>query len=98
MGEATVNRKPYWVIFLMLAVLTALEVGVVEFEIGKFGLYSALILLAVGKAWLVLWFFMHLNHEAKGMKWTVYIPFLFPAVYAFALIADAAWRGLKVLG
>lgn len=90
-----VNRKQYWTIFVILAVLTALEVGVALIDIQKGVLVSALVGLALGKAWLVGWFFMHLGHETKQMKLTVAIPFLFPATYAIILMGDAAWRFLN---
>ena len=80
-------------VFAALTLLTVLEVGIVYIPgISKFALGSSLVLLAVGKAWTVGWFFMHLNHETRHLKLTVAIPFLFPVVYAFVLIADAAWR------
>lgn len=92
-GKPHVDRKQYLQIFAALFVLTALEVGIVYIPgIGKVALGSALILMALGKAWLVMWFFMHLGHETKVMRSTVVIPFAFPAIYAAALIADAAWR------
>ena len=48
--------------------------------------------LALVKATLVGWFFMHLGHETKPLKLTVAIPMCVPAFYAFVLIAEAAWR------
>ena len=92
-GTPHVSRKQYLMVFLALTILTVLEVGIVYVPgIGKFGLGSALVLLALAKAWTVGWFFMHLNHETRHLKLTVALPFLFPALYAFVLIAEAAWR------
>ena len=92
----TAHRKQYMAIFAVLFIATVLEIGVVEIGLGKAALISALVGLAVGKAWLVMYYFMHLNHETKIMKWTVYIPFVFPALYAVVLIADGWWRMAKV--
>ncbi len=89
---AHASRKEYGFIFLVLTVLTALEVGVVYMHIGRIGLITSLIGLAVTKAFLVGWFFMHLKSDSKSMKLTVAIPFMFPALYAFVLIAEATWR------
>lgn len=92
---AHINRKEYWAIFIWLTVLTALEVGVVYvpgIPIG--GLVSALVLLALVKAGLVGYFFMHLGHEKKGLKLTVAIPMAIPCLYAFVLIAEGMWRYL----
>lgn len=92
-GKPHVDRKQYMMVFAALAILTALEVGIVYIPgIGQFFLGSALVLLALAKAWTVGWFFMHLGHETRVLKATVVIPFAFPALYAFVLIADAAWR------
>jgi cytochrome c oxidase subunit 4 len=91
-----VNRKEYMVIFVLLAVLTAIEVGVVYIpNIGKVELVLALIGLAVTKAAMVGLFYMHLKHETKWLKLTVAIPMATPAFYAVVLIAEAAWRYLS---
>ena len=90
-----VNRKQYWVIFVYLLVLTVLEVGVVYIPgIAKPLMVIALLLLAITKAALVGLFYMHLKHETKVLKLTVLLPFAAPALYAFALIAEAAWRSI----
>jgi caa(3)-type oxidase subunit IV len=52
----------------------------------------ALVSLALTKAACVGLFYMHLKHETKILKMTVFLPFLAPAVYALVLIGDAAWR------
>lgn len=87
-----VNRKLYFQIFLLLAVLTALEVGVVYIGLGKIALGTSLVGMAVAKAGLVLWFFMHLGHETSVMRASVLIPFSMPVLYTFVLIADAVVR------
>ena len=92
-----VDRKQYWVIFVVLAVLTALEVGVVYVPgISKASLITALILLAVVKAAIVAFYYMHLNHDTVIMKWSIALPLSMPAVYAVVLIGDAAWRMLPL--
>ena len=90
---AHANRKQYWEVFVALTVLTVLEVGVTYIPgIGKVAAGTALCLLAVVKATMVGWFFMHLGHETRPLKLTVAIPMMVPAFYAFVLIAEAAWR------
>jgi len=92
-----VDRKQYWVIFVVLAVLTALEVGVVYVPgISKNSLVTALILLAVVKAAIVAFYYMHLNHDTVIMKWSIALPLSIPAVYAVVLIGDAARRMLPL--
>jgi caa(3)-type oxidase subunit IV len=94
--EARQARKTYLKVFLLLVVLTIAEVGVVLVPgIGQGLLVLALVLMALAKAGLVLVYFMHLGHETLGLKLTVVLPFLMPAILAFVLIADAAWRYLR---
>ena len=87
-----INRKEYWVIFFVLAILTALEVGVVDVPMGKTLIITALIGLAVVKAAIVALFYMHLNHDTKIMKLSIALPLSIPAVYAVVLIMDAQMR------
>jgi cytochrome c oxidase subunit IV len=88
------HRKQYLAIFTILAVLTALEVAVVYTGVAKNLMISALVLMALAKAGLVALYFMHLKYETKVLKMTVFLPFLAPALYAFVLIAESAWRRL----
>lgn len=92
-GHHAPNRKEYMVIFVVLFVLTVLEVAVAQIPgIGKGFLTISLVSLAVTKAAFVGLFYMHLKHETKILKLSVAIPLSMPAVYAVVLIADAAWR------
>ena len=73
--------------------LTALEVGIVYIPgIPKVLLVSALCGLALVKAALVGLYYMHLIDETKILRLSVVIPMAAPAIYAFVLIAEAAWR------
>jgi caa(3)-type oxidase subunit IV len=89
-----VNRKEYWTIFGVLALLTALEVGVVYLGISKTPLFIALSGLALVKAACVGLFFMHLKHETPILRRSIAIPMSLPAFYAVILIAEGAWRRL----
>lgn len=92
-GHHPVNRKQYWVIFVVLFVLTVLEVGVAQVPgISRTLLAILLIGMALAKAACVGLYYMHLNHETKILRWGVMIPFSAPALYAFVLIAEGAWR------
>ena len=91
---AHVNRKEYWTIFVVLFVLTILEVGVVYAGVPRTPLFLALSGLAIVKATCVGLFFMHLKYETKILRRTVAIPMSLPAFYALILIAEGAWRRL----
>ena len=92
--HASHSRRPYIVIFGLLFAFTILEVVVAlpSLGVGRGFKISALILLALTKAGMVALWFMHLKSEFKAMRWSVLIPFAFPALYAFILIAEASWR------
>lgn len=91
---AHVNRKEYWVIFGLLALLTVIEIIVpyLEGSIGRGSVIGLLIALAIGKAGLVGLFYMHLKHETRGLQYTVFIPLAVPGIYALVLILEGAWR------
>lgn len=92
-GHHKPNRAEYMKIFVVLFVLTVLEVAVAQIPgIGKGLLTISLVSLAVTKAAFVGLFYMHLKHETKILRWTVAIPLSAPAIYALVLIADAGWR------
>jgi caa(3)-type oxidase subunit IV len=95
---ATIHTEPREVlaVFGALLVVLAVEVGLVKMPgIAKGTVTLALLLLAAVKAVLIGFFFMHLKHETRVLRFTVLGPLALPAVYALALMADAAWRLLR---
>lgn len=96
-GHASHSRRPYLIIFGLLFAFTILEVVVAlpQLGLGKVAKGSALVLLALTKAAMVALWFMHLKSEFKVLRWSVLLPFAFPALYAFILIAEASWRLLS---
>ena len=90
------SRRQYLAVFLALGVLTLLELGVIRMPgIVRSAAIVALIGLAVAKAALISFFFMHLKDETRILKLTVFGPLAAPALYALVLMADAAWRFLR---
>ena len=94
MGHGTSHRKQYLIIFAALAVLTALEIAVADPSLGiaRTLVGVALVGMALAKAGLVLFFYMHLGTETKGLQYTVLLPALFPPFYAVILILETTWR------
>lgn len=91
-GEHKSHKKEYIIIFVILAVLTALEIGVAEIPgIGKFSKGSALTFLAVGKAMLVAYYYMHLKEETRWMKFIAAVPIM-AGVYATVLCLEAIYK------
>lgn len=85
--------RGYLTVFVALAALTAAEVGVVYVPgIGRPLLITALVLMALGKAGLVLMAYMHLAHETRALRRAILVPFVLPAVFALVLMAEAMWR------
>ncbi|MEP7289240.1 MAG: cytochrome C oxidase subunit IV family protein [Chloroflexota bacterium] len=65
-GEGT-----YFTVFLVLALLTLVELLVTYIPVIKIPLLLA---LAATKAWLVVQFYMHLRYDSKVFTWALLIP------------------------
>lgn len=86
------HKKLYIVIFFALAALTGIELLIPELENAtKFFKTSSLIGLAFGKAFLVAYFYMHLNEETKWLKFVATIP-LSAGIYATVVILESMFR------
>lgn len=89
MAEKEHNDHPrYMFIFIWLAILTAIEVGIAipEYSIVIKGIL--LISLACGKAFLVAAYFMHLKLEKRTLAVIVIIPFLICVFLVIMLMPD----------
>lgn len=86
------HKKEYLIIFVILAVLTAIEIWVAEIPgLTKMGKGSALTFLAIGKAAIVAYYYMHLKEETKWMKFIAAIPIM-AGVYATVLCLEAIYK------
>jgi caa(3)-type oxidase subunit IV len=105
-GPSTVERGPaargaahraqYVVVFVLLGVLTLVELGVVRTAgIPRGAVIVALVAIAVAKAALIALFYMHLRFETAILRLTVLGPLLAPAVYGLVLIAEAGARAMR---
>jgi len=93
MGEAhTSHKKMYFAIFGALTLLTVLELIVPAMDnLSTFAKGSALTALACGKAFLVAYFFMHLNEETKWLKFIAAIP-ISAGIYALVVVLESLAR------
>jgi cytochrome c oxidase subunit 4 len=83
---ATGHARPrYMVIWGALAVLTAIEVGVAFLGLGRSTTILALLGLAIWKALLVAWYFMHLKYESNVLRIVAAAP-LIPAAILILLV------------
>lgn len=96
------NNGTWWIwkVFIILFVVTSIEVGFgiwqPEFMMGApFGtswLNIFFIVLTLVKAYFIVSYFMHLGHEKKSFKLTIYLPslILIPYLTYIVLVEGAA--------
>jgi caa(3)-type oxidase subunit IV len=88
------SKKEYVVVFVVLTVLTALELGIKYLSISRTAMITGLIGLALSKAICVAMFYMHLKTETRSLKLVIGIPMMFPALYAVVLIVESIARSV----
>lgn len=91
MSEHVTSRKVYVLVFGALMVLTAATVIVANFDLGWANDVAALT-IAVIKALLVLWFFMHLRYSTRVTLLTALAGFFWLAILIFLTLNDYLTR------
>ena len=86
--------KGYIKIFYVLVVVTVLEVAVVMLPLPRILMDTLVVVLSCGKAAVVGYYYMHLNHETKWLRIVACSP-LFMFIYAVTLIPDSAKRPIS---
>jgi cytochrome c oxidase subunit 4 len=93
MAQTAEHSYPsYMTIFLWLAALTVVELGVIFLPIPKILIAILLCALALGKAALVAMYFMHLRLETR----TLGLVALTPLAIGFLLVLLLVWDGNPV--
>jgi cytochrome c oxidase subunit 4 len=82
----------YVTIFLALMVLTAVTVGAAFVNLGQFNFLVAMI-IAVFKASLVVWYFMHVKYQSRLTKLTVATGLFFLAILLGLMLVDYGSKG-----
>jgi cytochrome c oxidase subunit 4 len=82
------EQRRYIQVFVWLAVLTALEVGIIYVPIGKYVVAAMLVLLAATKAALVALYYMHLAVEKRTLAYIALTPALLCVLLVIALLPD----------
>lgn len=91
-GTHKSHMKEYLFIFGLLALLTVLELFIPGLEnTSKMAKGVGLTVLAIGKAFLVAYFFMHLKEEKGWLKFIAAIP-ISAALYAIVVILESLAR------
>ena len=84
------HKEPnYFGIIVILAVLTAVEIGVVLTNLPRFVVGVMLVVLALWKAGMVALYFMHLKFEKKTLALIAVTPLILCALLMFALLPDS---------
>jgi caa(3)-type oxidase subunit IV len=88
--KAHEKRRPYLQVFVALAVLTAIEVGVAGLAVNKTLQIALLLALAAVKAALVALFYMHLRYDHRLLAIIGGFPLLLVVIMLIILMADRA--------
>jgi caa(3)-type oxidase subunit IV len=88
MASTAHSHHKYIQIFVILSVLTAVEVGVTFFGLPRALLVALLVGLAVWKASLVALHFMHLKLEKRTLALIAIVPFVLCVFLSLMLLPD----------
>ena len=88
MSSTAHSRHNYIKIFIILSVLTAVEIGITFLGLPRTVLVSLLVGLAVWKAALVALHFMHLKLEKKTLTIIAIVPFVLCVFLSLMLLPD----------
>jgi caa(3)-type oxidase subunit IV len=88
MSSTAHSHHNYIKIFIILSVLTAVEIGITFLGLPRSLLVSLLVSLAVWKAALVALHFMHLKIEKKTLMIVAVIPFILCVFLSLMLLPD----------
>jgi cytochrome c oxidase subunit 4 len=85
------HKLEYFKVFVVLTALTAVELVIPGMTISALAKGSSLTFLALGKACIVAWSYMHLKEETKWMKFVAMIP-ISAFLYAVMVILESLYR------
>lgn len=86
------HKKLYFIIFAALTILTLIELWIPSLkDISSMTKGISLTLLALGKAALVAYIYMHLNQETRWLKFIALIP-ISAALFALVLCLETVYR------
>ena len=91
MRVAHVKPMTYVGVFVVLAIVTAVEVFISGAGLDRTAMVAILLALATSKALLVVLFYMHLKYDTKWYSYAM----LFPVFMALVLTAVVIIHGLR---
>lgn len=95
MGAHASNTSRIWKVFVILSVITIVEVVLGIFKpdslfhsnlLGLSLLNWIFIILTIVKAYYIMWAFMHLEGEKSSFRWSVVAPMVFLIAYLACLL------------
>lgn len=89
--EETQNHPNYVLVWVALAVLTAMEVGITYLSWSKTTIILVLVALAIWKALLVALYFMHLRFEKRPLRILAVAPIPLAFILVLAVITEFRW-------
>lgn len=90
-AEHKSHWKEYFLVFLLLAFLTAVEIVIPGLDTKYVYKASSLVFLAIGKAFIVAYYYMHLNEERGWLKFIAAIP-ISAGLFALVVILESIYR------
>ncbi len=85
------HKAEYFKVFFLLTALTIIELIVPNVSLSQFAKGSSLTFLALGKAALVGWSYMHLKEETKWMRFVALIP-ISAFIYTAVVVLESLYR------
>jgi cytochrome c oxidase subunit 4 len=91
-GKAAIKQKeskgvsPYVIVFVLLTVITIVELYVSAMGISKGEQITLLMIMATAKALLVVMYYMHLRYESVVLRLIVVVPFALVLAFAYILM------------
>lgn len=88
---AVKEHPNYWAVWAALAVLTLIEVFVAGFPWSKPVIIIVLLSMAIWKALMVAWYFMHLKFEKNPMRVFAIAPLPLTVIIVIAVLTEYVW-------
>jgi cytochrome c oxidase subunit 4 len=86
------HKKTYIINAVLLAILTVVELGIIELPIPKSAQVVLLLAFAVTKIMLVALVYMHLRYETKFLRRLLLVPIPLALFLAWGVIYDLPFR------
>ncbi|MFQ5908520.1 MAG: cytochrome C oxidase subunit IV family protein [Thermoplasmata archaeon] len=90
-GAAAVReplKRPYIPVFIALGILTFIEVQILGLDIGKASQVFLLMVFAIGKAALVVLYYMHVRYEPRALALIAFVPLFLAIALLVTLIGE----------